>query len=346
VDRRLFCVCSTDNPFDRADRHDGLECSPTSRHGSTRSDPIRPEATGDGYLLRPGDVSGVPERLTRPDGRRLGYEIMGAPAPDAATVVYLHGTPGSRISGRLLDPTATDRGNRLVAPDRPGMGLSTHDPDRRIDGVADDVAALADALDADRVGVVGHSGGGPYALACAARIPERLAGVVVVSGVPHPAVRSRGAAVDAAVGLLGAAPWLARPPLAVVARLVRERPALFVGLLRRRAAPPDRAVLEDARVAETLEAALTVAFAGGTRGPALDAALLGDPARWGFEPADVEVPVVVHHGTRDRTVPVDDARRLVDTLPCGHLRVHDGEGHLSTLVRNPGRILAGAVGGT
>lgn len=277
-----------------------------------------------------------------PDGRRLGYEPFGD--PDGVPVVYCHGTPGSRLGGRLLSGTAAERGVRLLAVDRPGMGLSTHDPERRIVDVAGDVAALADAAGADRFGVVGHSGGGPSALAIAARLPDRVTGVAIASGVPHPSVRGRSGFGEAAAGLFAATPWLGRPPLSVVRWLAHDHPERLVALIRRTATPPDRDLLADADVRGTLAAAVREAFREGTRGPAVDAALLGDADGWGFEPADVSVPVSLHHGSRDRTVAIEGVRRMGATLPGGTLRVDPGEGHLSTLVRNAGAVLAAAVG--
>lgn len=281
--------------------------------------------------------------LDLPDGRRLGYERFGD--PEGAPVVYCHGTPGSRLGARLLSATAAERGVRLLAVDRPGMGLSTHDPDRRIVDAAADVAALADAVGVDRVGVVGHSGGGPSAMAIAARRPDLVTGVAIASGVPHPSVRSRGGLAETAAGLFAAAPRLGRPPLSVVGWLARDHPGRLVALVERTATPPDRAVLADPGVSETLGAAVREAFRAGARGPALDAALLGAADGWGFAPADVSVPVRLYHGSRDRTVAVEGVRRMGAALPRGQVRVEPGEDHLSTLVRNAGAVLATAVGG-
>ncbi|MFG2042453.1 alpha/beta fold hydrolase [Dactylosporangium sp. NPDC048998] len=111
--------------------------------------------------------------LVLPDGRVLGWAEYGDPA--GPPVVFLHGTPGSRLS--RPDDTAL-AGFRLITVDRPGYGRST--PARRptLLGVADDVGTLMRSLEIERFGVIGFSGGAPYAVACGARFPHRLTGVV------------------------------------------------------------------------------------------------------------------------------------------------------------------------
>src|SRR5262245_47793170 len=115
-------------------------------------------------------------QLTLPDGRVLAYQSFGV-SPDAAsakaptTIFYFHGFPASRLEGALWHDVALRLHVRLVAPDRPGMGLSAFQPARRILDWPGDVLALADHLDVQRFGVIGASGGGPYVLACARVLP-------------------------------------------------------------------------------------------------------------------------------------------------------------------------------
>jgi pimeloyl-ACP methyl ester carboxylesterase len=106
-------------------------------------------------------------RIQLPDGRLLGYAESGAPAGRA--VLYFHGHPGARLEAGFLADPATRANVRLIGVDRPGMGLSTYQPGRRLLDWPADIAALADALAIERFAVVGLSGGGPYALACATR---------------------------------------------------------------------------------------------------------------------------------------------------------------------------------
>ena len=115
------------------------------------------------------------------DGRRIGYAEYGD--PEGASVLAIHGTPGSRFMFALTDKAARERGLRIVAPERPGYGLSDY---RRKDGLAraaDDMSAFADALGLRRFAVIGVSGGGPYAVAAAAAMADRIALLALISPV-------------------------------------------------------------------------------------------------------------------------------------------------------------------
>src|SRR4051794_16679982 len=115
------------------------------------------------------------------DGRRVGLAHLGDPA--GYPVVVAHGTPASRLGHEFLDEPARARGLRVVCIDRPGMGLSDPKPDRTLSGWAADVAGVADELEFDRFAAFGYSGGGPYALACGARLSERVSAVATMAGV-------------------------------------------------------------------------------------------------------------------------------------------------------------------
>src|SRR5919109_4568041 len=115
------------------------------------------------------------------DGRQVGYAEWGDPG--GQPLFYFHGWPGSRLEGRLGDQPAKAKGIRLIALDRPGMGLSDHQPRRRLVDWPDDVIQVAAALGLDRFAVLGISGGGPYAAACAWKLSDRLTGAGIVSGL-------------------------------------------------------------------------------------------------------------------------------------------------------------------
>ncbi len=104
-----------------------------------------------------------------PDGRKLSYAEYGD--SQGVPVFFFHGFPGSRFDGEYSGQAAAEMGIRLIAPDRPGMGHSDFQPNRRLLDWPADVGRLADTLGLDKFGVLGYSGGGPHALACAVRIP-------------------------------------------------------------------------------------------------------------------------------------------------------------------------------
>jgi pimeloyl-ACP methyl ester carboxylesterase len=107
----------------------------------------------------------VDDRIALPDGRLLAYAEFGD--PDGRPVLFLHGTPGYRLNIWATDAELRSAGVRLVAPDRPGVGRSTPQPDRRLLDWADDIHHLADTLGLERFALVGFSNGGPHAAACA-----------------------------------------------------------------------------------------------------------------------------------------------------------------------------------
>lgn len=132
------------------------------------------------------------------DGRRLHVYDTGADNSDGRLVVFWHhGTPNIGAPPEPLVPAATRLGIRWVSYDRPGYGGSTPHPGRNTASAADDVSAIVEALGIDRVAVMGHSGGGPHALACGALLPEQVLGVVSAAGL----------APLGAAGLTGSREW-------------------------------------------------------------------------------------------------------------------------------------------
>lgn len=119
-----------------------------------------------------------------PDGRTLGYAEFGC--PNGRPLMWFHGFPMSRLDGWAADRIARRRGIRVIAPDRPGFGLSTFQPSRRIVDWPADVKALADHIGIKRFAVLGLSGGGPYAVACAYALPKQTmtACGVLIGGPP------------------------------------------------------------------------------------------------------------------------------------------------------------------
>lgn len=122
-----------------------------------------------------------PTLVPLPDGRVLAVDDVGDPA--GRPVLYLHGTPDSRLSRHPDDGLAAAIGVRLVAVDRPGCGRSDPHAGRTLGSVADDVAAALDHLGVERAGIVAWSGGAPYAVALAARHPHRVTSVALVAPV-------------------------------------------------------------------------------------------------------------------------------------------------------------------
>lgn len=165
-----------------------------------------------------------------PDGRTLVWSEYGT--TDGAAVFYFHGIPGSRIDGRVVADVIAAAGLRVIAADRPGFGRSTYAGKRSYSGWVADVESLADALGVDRFSILAYSCGGPYALAAAAALPDRVARVAIVSGVATaemPGYRHGLCQTDRVMTWLAPrAPWLAKPLVARSLKLARLRPARFL----------------------------------------------------------------------------------------------------------------------
>ncbi len=249
-------------------------------------------------------------------------------AEGAPPVLYCHGWPSSRLEAALLpDPPA-----RLIAVDRPGYGLSSPHPDGDWLDRARDMRAVMDRLGVERFHVVGVSGGGPLACACAFLMPERVIGLGLICPVPPvAAIRTTRGSLRLLVRL---APWLGG--VLAVPRALMFSP-LADWLVFSDAPPADRATLTPAR-----RAALIAAFREGLRvsaaGAHHDALLYGKP--FGFELGAIRVPTWLWQGDQDHLVPVATAQAYA-AIPGIVIEIRADEGHYAlALGQGPGLLAA------
>lgn len=267
------------------------------------------------------------------DGRTLGFEDVGA--LDGLPVIYFHGFGSSRVIRHPDDAIAERLGIRLVAVDRPGIGSSSVQDDRRMLDWPDDVAALADSLGLERFSVLGWSGGGPYALACAWALPERVITAGVISG-PAPLVgvgstsyliRSHRAAARAA----GSAPWMIRLATWRWARQQRRDPERHLDEAVAKMIEADRVVVGDPQVRAMMLANTEEMYRQGHRGVYDEALIIS--RGWGFPLDEIRVPVVLWHGDADPTVPVAMGHFLAGKVRTCRARFYPDEGHQLFLER-------------
>jgi pimeloyl-ACP methyl ester carboxylesterase len=277
-----------------------------------------------GASIPPPDEEGT---LALSDGRELGYAAYG---PDDGDPLFLfHGTPGSRYV-RVPDTSIlADHGVRQVTLERPGFGLSTFDPDRELLDWPDDVVEAADALGYEEFAIVGGSGGGPFVLACAARIPERLTHVGVMGGLgPLDAPgATEGMELTNRLGFrLARVPLVLRPFLWLRIRKIRSDPEGFVDGWADSASAPDAAILGRPDVRAVFRESFPESVRQGTKAPLTETRIHVSP--WGFDLEEIPVHVDLWHGGEDTFTPEAMARHVAEAVPSAELHRYPEEGHL------------------
>lgn len=280
------------------------------------------------------------------DGRRLGYGEYGD--PQGRPVLYCHGFPSSRLEAGLITDAARRHGLRLIAVDRPGYGLSDFQPGRKLLDWPDDVVQLTAALGIKRCAVLGVSGGGPYALACAWKIPQRISSVATVGGLgpvyqPELLQAMRRHARLAFTLAQRSYPLLWLLYGGPMAWTIAALPQLALWWEEVAAAPADRQVLRRGEVRRCLTATVWESLRQGSRGVLWDAVLYARP--WGFTLEDIAIPVELWHGWADRIVPPCHTQTIAEALPHGRVTWLPEAGHFSLPVDHCdailGRIAAG-----
>jgi pimeloyl-ACP methyl ester carboxylesterase len=271
--------------------------------------------------------------VTLDDGRRLGFAEFGSARGRAA--FWLHGTPGGRR--QIPEPAriaAVEHGIRLIGVDRPGVGLSTPHLYGQLVDFAADLEELAERLGIGDFGLIGLSGGGPYVLACAHQMPQRVRSAVVLGGVaPSVGPEAAPGSIVALAARFQTPLTLLREPIALsissviwAARPIGS-PALY--LYARVSPEGDRRLLLRPEFKAMFLDDLFTGSRPGLRAPVYDAVLFG--REWGFSVADVKVPIEWWHGDADHIIPFRHGEHMVSLLPDAHLHVQPGESHLGGL---------------
>ena len=271
------------------------------------------------------------------ENRQIGFAEFGA--PQGRTIFWLHGTPGARrqipIEARAY---AVEADIRLIGIDRPGIGSSTPHQYQNVLEFADDLRTIADTLGIDKMAVVGLSGGGPYTLACAAAMPERVMAAGVVGGVA-PTTGGDDSIGGGLMGNLGVrvAPLLevAKVPIGMVAttlvRLIRPVAGPAADLFGLVSPPGDRALMARPEIKAMFLDDLLNGSRRQMAAPFYD--VIAFARDWGFGLDAVKVPVLWWHGDADHIVPYAHGQHVVSRLPDAELFAMPGESHLGGLGR-------------
>jgi pimeloyl-ACP methyl ester carboxylesterase len=277
------------------------------------------------------------------DGRVLAYEQYGDPA--GFPVLNCHGGMSSRLDAAPAHEAALAKGVRLVSPDRPGMGLSTYQPGRRLLDWPHDVRELTAALGIEHFAVMGWSAGGPYAAACAARLGDRVtAAALLSSSVPLDAYGTNRGLTSEDRGFLFLsrhAPWLASAIMKV--SIVNASNTRLLSAVMRSFPPVDRSVISEWGPPELALSFVRESIRQGPAGCIQDYRIFGDP--WGFALEEIHRPVQIWEGSDDRTGPPGYREFLQAHIAGSVVTVVPGEGHLSLLPHQAGAIFDALLGG-
>lgn len=261
------------------------------------------------------------------DGRRLGFREYGC--ANGMSVIALHGTPGSRMKFAIAHDVSCALGLRLICPDRWGYGLTEAPAKPSLPAYGSDVAELATALGVDRFGVVGISGGGPFAAAIAASIPRSVVATALVAPVGRVTTRIERTGVSPfhrfCFCVLPRLPGATAAVFTIFRGVLAANAAAAMKVAGARACVSDRKTLADPATRLRLAQTFRMGLAPGVRGPMIDMALFARD--WGFDLASATSPARGWIGTADRNVPVAAASRLIEAFPQSELTVVPDAGH-------------------
>ena len=276
--------------------------------------------------------------------RCLAVEIFGA--HDGVPVMFMHGMPGSRSGPYPRGVVLYRRGVRLIAYDRPGYGDSTRHEGRSVAAAAEDVRAIADHLGIERFAVVGRSGGGPHALAVAAKLPDRVTAAAVLGSFALPAPQRPGTrqlmfSGNAETYAMVQDELRLMANLAVTASRTAVDPEYFIEeRLSGGLSSPDHRVLENVVIRRQLKASYAEALRDGIAGWTDD--LLALHRDWGFQLTEVTAPTFLWHGADDKFAPVDNTYWLAEQLARPEVEVDPDVGHFGAVEALP-RVLSWLV---
>lgn len=253
-----------------------------------------------------------------PDGRMLRAYDTGPSVDSAIALAWHHGSPQTGVPLEPVLTAAARRGIRVFSYARPSYGGSSPHPGRDVASAAADTLAVADALGIERFAAMGASGGGPHALAAAARHPGRVIGVVTLAAIaPFTSEFDWFDGMASPEGIRSA--FDGRAPRAAFEETAQFDPRQFV--------PADHAALEGPWAALDEDVGRSAAF--GPDGLIDDDVAFASP--WGFALEDVPVPVLVVQGGLDRVVPPAHGEWIARRLPRSERWARPEDGHVSVL---------------
>jgi len=270
--------------------------------------------------------------VTLRSGRRVGVATYGD--PNGLPVLAMHGAPACRLMFDAADGPAHACGVRLIAFDRPGYGLTPLDYGASLQSRTDVFAELPDALGLDRFSLFGISGGGPYAVALAARLGSRVTGLALVSPLgPVADVASRSAPDPVHLSTMQRGffldlprhHWFLRSNAEIVLRSFRVAPSFFVSTVGHLLPEVDRAIITREDVSRSLIPMTLEATRHGTLGAIADLEIFSEP--WHVDYGQITAPARLWQGTADTIVPLGVSLKLGELVPDCTVTQVEGGGH-------------------
>jgi pimeloyl-ACP methyl ester carboxylesterase len=273
-------------------------------------------------------LAGTTSRARLPNGRMIGYAEYGT--KDAPPVIYCHGWPTSRLEAGL----GPDLNLRLIAPDRPGYGLTDPIPKATLKDQAQDIRHLAGHLGLKRFAVVGVSGGGPLAAACAYYLPDLVSALTLISAVPPPHAVTKGRL--ATLMRFGRWPALGKPVMTMARDFILAPNRAEAVAYARKLPGRDGAVMTREKRAALL-GAMREGLKQGIQGAVTDATIYGH--NWGFRLEDITISTTAWQGELDQLIPPQSVQAF-RAIPGVTIRDMPGHGHYSLAMGETEMIMA------
>ena len=264
--------------------------------------------------------------LKLPDGRQLCYTEYGDPT--GQPIFVFHGNPNSRLIWGVIPGSPFLPNVRLIAPDRPGFGQTDFkDGVTTLENWPNDIVALADSLGIEKFSVFAPSGGGPFALACAWKIPERSISVGIFASV-GPFIPETDKNIAAPIRMMWTKapklPGLFKLQMKMFAWLARNFPKLYTKMVLKEFSETDRRVYDRLNVAKLIQADRNESYRQGGIGSWYDAMI---PSNWLIPLNEIETKVYLWQGEEDISVSPFMGQYIAKKIPNCEANSIKGAGH-------------------
>lgn len=272
-------------------------------------------------------MNGFTENYLRfPDGRQLCYAEYGDST--GQPIFVFHGNPNSRLLWSVIPDSPFLPNIRLIAPDRPGFwqtdfveGVTT------IENWPNDIVALADSLRIEKFSVFAPSGGGPFALSCAWKIPERLTSVGIFASVgPLNLKTEKNLAAPIRMMWTKAPkfPGFFKLQMKIFAWLARKFTKLYIKMILKEFSETDREVYERLNIAKLIRTDRNEAYRQQGIGTWYDAMI---PSNWPIPLDQIKTKVYLWQGEEDISTPSSMGHYLAESIPHCEAEFIEGAGH-------------------